>query len=786
MGVVYRAQQISLDRQVALKVLPLAALLDQKQIARFRNEAQAAAQLHHPNIVPVFAVGCERGVHYYAMQYIEGRALDRVVQELLSWAETQGGATTSRTQNASTFNAANLSTCDVFSTVASQQDGDYFRGVAQLGIQAARALDHAHQYGIVHRDVKPSNLLLDKQGKLWVTDFGLARFHADTGVTRTGDVVGTARYMSPEQAAGGSRLVDQRSDVYSLGITLYELLTLQPAFEGVDRQEFLSRIERDEPTAPRKIQPSIPVDLETIVLKAISKAPEHRYATASQFADDLQRFLDNKPTLARRPTLADRAAKWARRHRPLVGTALGVLLMALVGLAVSTILITREKSRTEAAFKTAQAHLRQARDIIDRFGLNYTERLSQLPGTEELRRDVLQDTLTYYQHFIMQSAEDPSLRGDLAVTHFKAGQLIEQFGLAEEALDSYEKAKSEFAQLAVDDPTDVSHRRNLALCYNNIALLDNGRGHRNAARKAFDKAIQIQQELVAEEPAQGQYQSDLALSYANLALLEERTGAEAEAETSFQLAIDMQRRLVEKYPGQADYQRDLSISYNNLSYYHRKLDPQKAEEVSKQAIELQKELVEAYPDKLEYQRNLALSHNNRGALLSHLGEMKEAQAAHLAAVDIQKQLVQAAPAVVRHRSDLAISHNNLGMAYSKSDDPAKAEHSFVEALRTLSALSANDTDNLLYRSSLGGSYNNLAMALERLNRLDEANGAYELAIEHQRAALESAPHEPRFRKFLDNHYQNYRRSLLAAGRYDDAARIASDLEQLASDSPSQQ
>ncbi len=236
MGVVYEAQQISLGRRVALKVLPFAAVLDSRQIARFKHEAQAAAQLDHPNIVSVFAVGVDRGVHYYAMQFIDGQPLDRALAELRGAAGSEPAAKCEEIA-AAPAGGADAPTVDYcpatpgsLLTARSGNQQAYCRSVVQLGIQAADALHAAHEQGVVHRDVKPSNLLLDSGGKLWVTDFGLARCRNDAPLTRTGDMVGTLRYMSPEQATGQSVLVDQRTDVYSLGVTLYELLALQPAF----------------------------------------------------------------------------------------------------------------------------------------------------------------------------------------------------------------------------------------------------------------------------------------------------------------------------------------------------------------------------------------------------------------------------------------------------------------------------------------------------------------------------------------------------------------------------
>ena len=225
----------------------------------------------------------------------------------------------------------------------SSRTTEFFRTVATLGIQAAKALDHAHKFGIVHRDIKPANLLLDVQGNLWVTDFGLARLQDDAGLTITGDLLGTLRYMSPEQALAKRGYLDHRTDIYSLGATLYELVTLRSAVDGQDRQEVLRKIAQDEPTPPRRLHPAIPRELETILLKAMSKEPQSRYTTAKDLADDLRRFMEYKPIKAKRPTLVERAGKWSRRHRAIVASTAAMLALMVVGLAVGTVLIEQQR-----------------------------------------------------------------------------------------------------------------------------------------------------------------------------------------------------------------------------------------------------------------------------------------------------------------------------------------------------------------------------------------------------------------------------------------------------------
>jgi WD40 repeat protein len=332
LGVVYEACQVSLGRRVALKVLAQSSRLDARQRRRFAIEAQAAAALQHPNIVPVIAYGDEGGVPYLAMRLIEGRNLAEVVRDLRD--------ATGR--------------------------GLPPHEAAELARQAAGALEFAHHQDILHRDLKPSNFLLDNDRHLWVADFGLARVQGDSDLTATGDVIGTLRYLSPEQARGRRGAVDARSDVYSLGATLFELLTLRPVFEGDDRAELLVRIASEEPRFSRKLDRAIPLDLRTIVLRALAKDPADRYATAGELAADLSRFLADRPIRARPPTLAARAARWARRRWKSVtaaGLMAAALLMGLVGASLwSNARLRSINQRLEEEINRSNRLARQARD----------------------------------------------------------------------------------------------------------------------------------------------------------------------------------------------------------------------------------------------------------------------------------------------------------------------------------------------------------------------------------------------------------------------------------------
>jgi serine/threonine protein kinase/WD40 repeat protein len=387
MGVVYEAVQESLRRHVALKVLPAAGLRDPRYLERFRREAQAAARLHHTNIVPVFGVGEEHGVHYYAMQFIAGHGLDAVIAEVkrlhdLAAVPTEAappagaGAAAHGLLSGRHLDLAptgDFPSCPgpkpppappappPASTIGLGQAAVYHRGAARLALQAAEALAYAHRRGVVHRDVKPSNLLLDERGTVWVADFGLARAEGAEGLTDTGDVVGTLRYMAPERFQG---VTDPRGDVFALGLTLYELLTLRPAFDHGDRARLVQAVLHDEPPRPRRLDPSIPPDLETIVLRAVEKDPARRFPSADAFAEELRRFLADEPLTIRPPSPRERFARWRRRNPGIARLSLavaGLLVLLAAGGLVAAFVFYHKQREADRAKEEALDRRRDAR-----------------------------------------------------------------------------------------------------------------------------------------------------------------------------------------------------------------------------------------------------------------------------------------------------------------------------------------------------------------------------------------------------------------------------------------
>jgi serine/threonine protein kinase/WD40 repeat protein/tetratricopeptide (TPR) repeat protein len=439
MGVVYEAEQESLGRRVALKVLRSHRLHDPLILIRFHREAKAAARLHHTNIVPVFGVGEHEGAHFYVMQFILGLPLDAVLDEVrrLRGLATKARDGSRRAADSSTATGhpavtdlaqslatgrfvvtepteAGLRTVDE-TPPSSRGDGSsvgalelhgfsaatdsarvYARSVARVGVQVAEALDYAHRHGILHRDIKPSNLLLDPHGTVWVTDFGLAKVASDSDLTRTGDVVGTIRYMAPERFEGRC---DVRADIYALGLTLYELLALRPAFGAEDRNALIREMTQEEPRSLRQVDPTVPRDLDTIIHKAIARDPKDRYATAADLRDELERFLSDRPIRSRPVSSLERYWRWCRRNPWLAVSNIAAAVLTTTLAIVSTIAAWNygiqnrrisdeldKVKKTEQAAKEQEFEARVAQARAGRFSRQAGQRFESLKAVAKASR----------------------------------------------------------------------------------------------------------------------------------------------------------------------------------------------------------------------------------------------------------------------------------------------------------------------------------------------------------------------------------------------------------------
>lgn len=410
MGIVYEAVQESLGRKVALKVLPESYRLKGSALARFRREASTAARLHHTNIVPVFDYGEWHGIPYYAMQHIDGQGLDFVISDfrrVYGKSAPEHGQESGHSALLPTtvylLDQANVETVRAIQSSSTksellskgyQSKTNYYRYIASLGVQAAEALAHAHANGILHRDIKPSNILLDIHGTLWIADFGLAKGGDTEDVTKTGELIGTLRYMAPERFRGETT---KQSDVYSLGVTLYELLALEPAFQDKDQPKLIASILNKTPVHLRLIDPQIPADLETIVDKAISSDPKDRYDSAGTLADDLRRFLQDRPILARKSNSSERLMRWCRRNRSLA-SMVALTLFSLVAVTVGSIysaftfqqqLKQVQQAQREEKAKLFEAKVEKTRALVwsRRVGQHY-ESLQTIHEAMDIARDL--------------------------------------------------------------------------------------------------------------------------------------------------------------------------------------------------------------------------------------------------------------------------------------------------------------------------------------------------------------------------------------------------------------
>ena len=608
MGVVYEAEQESLHRRVALKVLGTQMGMSSRQKARFRREAEAAARLHHTNIVPIYGVGEDKGLQFYAMQFIEGVPLNRLIR---AWRDAAGGSRTESTSAPPLSTPGSLtlvgSVREILEAEAIAERGDsqageaptitdaaddsstypspllrvqlqdrsvasgtprvmvsspatgnvhsadsrpplarehraFWNEIVRLVIDVALGLEHAHHLGILHRDVKPANLLLDLTGSIWVTDFGLAKMESqDHSITRSGEFIGTLRYVAPEQLHGKA---DARSDVYSLGLTLFELLTLQPAFADEPLGQIMQRRTRELPRKPRAINPMIPRDLETITLKACATDPAHRYQSAAEFAADLRRFVEDRPIRARSITWVERLWRWSRKN-PVVaglGTVSALLLLSLIGvLGVANYKISKgadslkdaadrlkvesglaKQSAIEAKASAleaqverelADANLRLAIQAFEDIMDNVASRgspvslvseedaptLSEAVEASPADAVLLERLLNFFNLFAKQNQTD--LTAEMAAIRSRIGDIQLRLGRATEAEASYIECAMSYETLREAKPTSIPLLLAHAKAWNRMGVAYSQHGQVWEAFGSHHQACRLLEETQADREA---------------------------------------------------------------------------------------------------------------------------------------------------------------------------------------------------------------------------------------------------------------------------------------------
>ena len=667
MGIVYEAKQISLERIVALKILPRSITLDQKQVARFIFEAQAAGGLHHPNIVPIYGAGIEDGIHCYSMPLIRGRSLDEFIYT----------------------------------------DRPELEDAIRWALQVANAIDHAHRYGVIHRDIKPSNLIVDQDGKIWVTDFGLARCRQGNGsdvngITGSNAVVGTLRYMSPEQSLGKASFVDHRADVYSLGVTLYEMLCGE-RFDGSD------------PASVRRRNPKVSRDLETVLIKSLAKEPAERYSAAGDLAEDLRRVSEGLPIFARRPSLSDRVTKWTVRHRRVVASTAVAVLVALVLSLMAMLKFVQQRSALRSAlaqsdsslvmaarnYEKAQANFQQTREVLDHFGLMAAERLRGVAGAESVREDLVGDLLQYYERFAGEVEAAPELRNELARTHLRAAKIIEEIGATRRALATYQRA----ATILLELPPLPANEHELALCLNSIAVLQAEHGETPQAESNYQKAIQRLESLDRHET--------VAMVRGNYGLLLSSVNRQEDAKRELERAIDELSRM------ESESQSTRLIAakiWNNLSHLAQHGDLEGALGMNQKAIDLLRmqhgldddsDLSDGDRTDFENDYTLAQSLSNHAALLMRLGRHDEAVVCYQDSVECLRKLVEEMPMAVRYAEELAITYNNLSRLLSQQSRLPEALHATIQARNLMRSLVQRLPNEDRYQEALAGVQKNL-------------------------------------------------------------------------------
>jgi serine/threonine protein kinase len=667
MGIVFEAEQESLHRRVALKVLPQHSQLDPRRLERARREAKAAARLHHTNIVAIFGVGEQDGLHYIVMQYIEGHGLHELLGQWkrdsilskLPPTQAEGFGTqrvltfdaTPSTQSSGNLAAASsapLSGSQTNIVPLPKPNRDRWQKIAHIGEQIASALDYAHRQGVLHRDVKPANLLLDKQDNAWIVDFGLAKLtDAPEGFTSDGQVLGTLQYVAPEVLDGKG---DARSDIYGLGLTLYELATLQSPFVESSPASMLKKIREHQPARPRKINPAVPADLETIILKAIRPEVKDRYPTAGDMAEDLQRFLSDQPILARRMSLAEKSWRWCRKNKAIATLAAALAVTFVAGFAGVTWKwrdAEDQRIQTELAKLQAEDNLQLSLSTLD--GLldqvdvaipgvwGQEDRPRRFDPSDRVKRSaaLLREVLDFYEQLQKRNQTNPQLQEKAARAFNRASQLEHLLGHSDEEDKAYQQSVTLWKGLLESSPSSETYRLELAKTY--LPDAPGGIGETKVASQRLHWADEILLDLVKENPRDRSYAALLARAKKELGDLAVRQGQHEEALDDYEAAAQLLKSLVDEEPGDTGQ----FINWVGVQHERAKLltksDPSLARTILSQTLTLLDSAPNANRQRM-FSVDVATMHRDFAALLRDSGDVERADAEQRRADELARQV----------------------------------------------------------------------------------------------------------------------------------------------------
>ena len=786
LGKVFIAIDEELKRKVALKEIQDDKADNPALRSRFVAEAEITGQLEHPGIVPVYGLGTYAdGRPFYAMRFIKGESLKAAIRRY--HAEPDPDASRRAVQ---------------------------LRGLLRRFLDVCNAIDYAHARGVLHRDLKPDNVMLGQYGETLVVDWGLARvmdapqtdastqFHDEESVypsgsrdgfaTVQGRMMGTVGFMSPEQAAGRHDELGPASDVYSLGAILYYILTGRPTISGGGTtNEILSKVQQGHFLAARQIVSSIPRALDAICLKALAVSPEDRYPSALALATDLERWLADEPVSAYREPLLDRVGRWSRRHRVLVSTVAASLLVGVIGLGV--VLAVQNQKNLELSSKNlelaksiqaldqqsrrAEDRERQAIDAVKKFrdAVVNEPLLKNTKDLEALRKRLLQEPLTFFRSLRQRLQADNDTRPEslvrLANAAFDLGGLTDEIGDKRNGLVALEESLKIFQSLTTQHPTVAEYQRGLADSYNNLGNLLSATGKPDDALKAHAQALDIRKTLATQHPAVAEYQRGLADSNNNLGNLLSATGKPDDALKAYEQARDIRKTLATQHPTVAEHQGRLADSYNNLGLLLSATG--KSDDAFKalaQALDIRKTLATQNPTVAEHQGGLALSYNNIGGLLRDTGKADDALKAYEQALDIQKTLATQNPAVTEHQGRLALSYNNIGLLLrdtGKPDDALKAYEQALDIRKTLATQNPTVTE---HQGRLADIYNDVGTLLRDTGKPDDALKAYEQALDIRKTLATQNPAVAEHQGGLALSYNNIGLLLRDTGKPDDALK----------------